>query len=159
MLKPAILYKEILERKFAEQLYSDDYFYYNGYAAGTTMPVEIKSQENLYQYAIVNKDNEVVGFLSYRLLPDLNEATCFGLYSFEKGNAIIGRDLFRKMEELISLSHRVSWKVVGGNPVKRHYDKFCLKYNGNICHEHDVTKDKYGNYHDMFTYEIINKEN
>lgn len=158
MLKPAILYKEILERKFAEQLYSDDYFYYNGYVTGATLPIEIKSQENLYQYAIVDKNDKVIGFLSYRILPDLNEASCFGLYSFDKGNYIIGKDLLNKMEELVNLCHRVSWKVVSGNPVKRSYDRFCLKHGGYICHEHDVTKDKYGNYHDMYGYEIINMD-
>ena len=45
--------------------------------------------------------------------------------------------------------------MVGGNPIKKHYDKFCKKYDGNILKLKDVFKDRNGKYHDDYIYEII----
>lgn len=81
----------------------------------------------LYQYAIVDKE-KVIGFLTYRIDIYSNNVYNFGLYSFDKGNYIIGKDLFTKMEELVKKYHRLEWKMIAGNPVKKHYDKFCKKY-------------------------------
>jgi hypothetical protein len=47
MLKPAILYKNELERLFAEHVYDDDMFYYIGYC-GNWIP-EIKIDSNEFQ--------------------------------------------------------------------------------------------------------------
>ena len=41
MLKPAILFKDELERKFEEQMYTQDFFYYTGFDGSTFIP-EIK---------------------------------------------------------------------------------------------------------------------
>jgi hypothetical protein len=48
--------------------------------------------------------------------------------------------------------------MIGGNSVKKHYDKFCKKYKGKIVRLRDITKDDSGNYHDEYIYEIINKK-
>ena len=45
--------------------------------------------------------------------------------------------------------------MVGGNPVEKHYDKFCKKYNGKKFILTDAVKDKYGKYHNDVIYEII----
>lgn len=45
--------------------------------------------------------------------------------------------------------------MVGGNTVKKYYDKFCKKYDGNIFKLKDVFKDRNGKYHDDYIYEII----
>lgn len=47
------------------------------------------------------------------------------------------------------------WHMISGNPVEKHYDKFCEKYNG---HKHilkDAIRDRQGYYHDDVIYEII----
>lgn len=53
--------------------------------------------------------------------------------------------------------HRIEWYMVSGNPVERHYDKFCEKYNGGKIVLRDTFKDRLGKYHDSITYEIINQ--
>ena len=45
--------------------------------------------------------------------------------------------------------------MVGGNPVEKHYDKFCKKYHGKKFVLTDAIKDRYGKYHDDIIYEII----
>ena len=154
MLKPAILYKNKILELFAKELYTEDYFYYNGYDCGSCLPT-IEPREDVYTYACVDKSDNVIGYLTYRIY-SLTDTVCdFGLYSFDKGNPILGVDVLRKLKELISKYHKVEWRVIEGNPVKRHYDKFCKKYNGNIIHLHDTSKDLDGRFRDSFIYEII----
>ena len=159
MLKPAIIYKDEIERKFNEQLYTQDFFYYTGYDGSTYIP-EIKREDFLFQYAIIDSSKpdgqQLIGYFSYRLNTLSDTINNFGLYSFDHGNYIIGRDILKKMIELVRSHHRVEWRMIDGNPVKRHYDKFCKRYSGNIVKLHGVTRNPLGGYSDEYIYEIIN---
>lgn len=153
MLVPAIVRKEELAKRFAERIYSDEMFLYNGYSHCNQRP-NLDEYENIYKWAIVNNEDEVIGFFTYSI--EMNDcARNFGLFSF-KSDPIIGVDVFKKMKELISDYHRIEWRMIGGNPVKRHYDKFCQRYGGNCVQLHDVVIDRHGIYHDEYIYEIIN---
>ena len=157
MLKPAVLYKDQLEKLFAAQLYTENYFMYEGYPYLNELP-NLQPAENLFRFAIVddNDDTHVIGYFAYRIEGINDSCTSFGIYSFDPGNITNGRDIFNKMEELVAQHHRVEWRMISTNPVKRSYDKFCQKHNGNIVCLHDVTKDLEGNYVDEYIYEIIN---
>ena len=154
MLKPAILYKEAIESEFNAQLYTQDFFYYTGHDGATYIP-EIKRDDFVFQYAIVDKD-KLVGYFSYSLNTISDTINNFGLYSFDRGNPVIGRDIIRKMKELVNSHHRVEWRMIGGNPVKRHYDRFCRRYGGNVVKLHESVKTPSGEYADEYIYEIIN---
>lgn len=156
MLVPAILYKEEIEKAFAKELYTENYFYYCGYAYCNSL-TEIKAEDYIYQYAVLNSGGKLIGYLAYQIDANSDTVYNFGLYSFDKGNFTIGKDLFKKMEELVGKHRRIEWRMIGGNPVKRHYDKFCKKYNGNVVRLHDVCRDDSGKYHDEYIYEIISK--
>lgn len=54
-----------------------------------------------------HREGNLIGFLSYSIDYYSSNAYNFGLVSFDKGNPIIGRDLFNKLEELVSTLHRV----------------------------------------------------
>lgn len=155
LLVPAILYKDEIEKAFAKDLYTNNYFYYNGYPHCNSLP-EINTEDNHYQYAIVDNHEKVIGYLSYKIDDATDTVDCFGLYSFDRGNYIIGKDLFEEMERLVKKYRRIEWKMIGGNPVKKHYDKFCKKHNGHIAVLHDVCKDPDGKYCNVYFYEIIN---
>ena len=132
MLKPAIAYKEQLDYLFKQEIYSEKYFYYVGYAYGFDIP-NIHTQDCYYQWAIIdNNTDKVVGYLAYRIDATIDTVDRFGLYSFEDGNQTVIRDTYNKLEELISTHHRVEWRVIDGNHAKRGYDAFCEKHNGNI---------------------------
>ena len=81
----------------------------------------------------------------------------FGLYSFDKGNPVIGKDVLCEIKRIIKeyQPHRIAWRMVSGNPVEKHYDKFCKRYNGKKFVLTDVFKDRYGKYHNDVIYEII----
>lgn len=154
MLKPALLFKDEIEKKFAEVMYDDDYFLYMGYAHGHELP-KIEPKDNIYQWAIVNRDNVVIGWLAYRVDPATDQVYNFGIYSFDRGNPIVGLDILRKLEELVTFYRRVEWRVVGGNPVVKYYDKFCKDHNGNKATFHATIKDPSGCFRDEHVYEIV----
>lgn len=159
MLRPAILYKDIIEKKFAEQLYSDNYFWYTGYGSCNDLP-EIVAQDERWQWAIVMPETEeheekVIGYFAYQIVPETDTVMNFGWYSFDRGNPLVAKNVFDKMEELVREHRRIEWRMIGGNPVKRGYDSFCKKHNGNCVCLHQVTRDVHGEYHDEYIYEIL----
>ena len=151
MLKPAFLYKNEIENHFAEVMYSDECFYFMGYAHGHACP-NLEPADNVYDWAIINKANEVIGWFAYQINPITDSVYNFGLYSFDKGNVLIGKDVFEKIEELIANHRRIEWRVIAGNPVIRSYDRLCKKHNGQKVVFHKVTKD-----HDEYVYEILSE--
>ena len=100
----------------------------------------------------------MIGYLSYQVDYYVSKAYNFGLMSFDRGNPVVGKDVFEKLEELVSTMHRVEWRMVGGNPAERSYDKFCEKHSGNKHVLKDSVRDATGNYCDDVIYEIVNSD-
>lgn len=112
--------------------------------------------ESQFQYAIVDKNEKLIGCLGYLVDWYASKAYNFGLFSFDRGNVLVGKDIFDKLEELVNALHRIEWRAVGDNPACRGYDNFIKKHNGNKHILKDAIKDKDGNYHDDIIYEIVN---
>lgn len=153
MLKPALLFKQEFEKLFAEKIYTEDFFYYVGYPQYFKLP-EIKDEENLYQWAVVD-DDKLIGYLTYRIDLYTNNVYNFGLISFDKGNIKLARDVYNKLTELINKHHRVEWRAIQGNPAIRGYTRFCKKYNGCILTYRDAVKDTDGNYRNEYVFEVV----
>lgn len=153
MLKPAIMYKEELEKRFAEELYSDDYFFYSGYPGANSLP-DIKAVDDIYRYVIV-QGKMLIGYFCYRIDRSTDTACAFGLYSFDRGNTTIGKNVYAIMRKLVKTHRRVEWRMISGNPVQKIYDRFCRRYSGNRVILHSVVKDDNGQYHDEYIYEIL----
>lgn len=157
MLKPAIMYKEEIEQQFGTILYTSAMFYFNGYYPCNATP-KIGTNNNCFQYAIVSKEDfykKIIGYFSYKIDPYSSTAYGFDLVSFNPGDVIVGKDVFTKMEELVKQYHRIEWRMIGGNPVKKSYDRFCKKHNGRCLELIDAVKDMQGNYVNCYIYEII----
>lgn len=154
MLKPAILYKDELEKCFAEYLYTEDYYYYMGYNGGNELP-NLEVADNHYQYAVVDNDNNVIGYFAYRLDERTYSVYNFGMFSFVRDNFLFVQNVMVKMKELVKKYNRVEWRVISGNPIVKVYDDFCKKYNGNKVCLHNVTLDLNNNFRDEYIYEII----
>ena len=122
--------------------------------------IKEESEDGRFQYAIVNSENKLLGYLDYFIDWYSSCACRFGLISFDRGNIIVGKDLYDELHKLIYdyKLHRIEWRCIGGNPVERSYDKFCNKHGGTKHILNDAIKDKYGKYHDDIIYEIVNKE-
>ena len=159
-LKPAILYKDEIKQKSKELYYTDDMMYYTGCLASRYIDIQDNEDEKKYSYAVIDPTTDkLIGFISYYVDWYAKNVYAFGLMSFDKGNPIIGlalREVIRTLNNQYHM-HRMEFRCVGGNPVKKHYDKFCKRHNGRIIELQDVFKDRTGVYHNDYIYEIIFK--
>ena len=155
MLKPAILYKEEIIKGFQEYYYTDDMMYETG-SMGNWFPDIIEyPDETKFQYAIVDDNEKLIGYLDYSVDWYVFKAYNFGLFSFDRGNVLVGKEVFTKLEELVSILHRVEWRAVSSNPACRSYDNFIKRHNGTKHILKDSIRDKKGNYLDDIIYEIV----
>lgn len=159
MLVPAILCKDEICKKFKEYYYSDDMMNYTGCFYSSVPHIEEENNDGVYQYAIVD-NNRAVGYFAYQINWYARSVYNFGLFSFERNNRLVGVDVYKELRKLINeyKIHRMEWRMVGGNPVEKHYDKFCQKYNGKKFVLTDAIKDRCGNYRNDVIYEIIFEE-
>ena len=156
MLKPAILYKEEIVRKLQESFYTDDMLYVTG-SIGTWIPqISECPDQYTFQYAIVNDSDKLIGYMAYNVNWYDSKVYNFGLFSFDKGNVIVGKEVFEKMEELVNNFHSIYWRAVSTNPACRSYDHFVERHGGTKHILKDYHKDKQGNYYDDIIYEIVN---
>lgn len=153
MLKPAILYKEQLEKLFAEKLYSKEMFFYSGYGGEYFIP-EIKAENGKQQYAIIDSNDDVIGFLSYGINIHTGDIYHFGLFGF-KNSPRLGKELNDKLEELLEKYKRIEWICVDNNPVLKHYIKFCEDHNGQMIHLHNCLVDEEGITRGRYLFEVM----
>ena len=159
MLKPAIMYKDEIKKQMQKYFYTDDMMYEVGELDNYVPEIADEPDRYCFQYAIVDSNEKLIGYLAYAIDWHASCAYNFGLFSFDRGNPIVGKELFGKMEELVHKFHRIEWRMVGGNPVEKSYDRFCAKYNGTKHILKDAFKDRNCEYRDYIIYEIINEEN
>lgn len=158
MLIPAIIKKNEILEAFKRYYYSDDMMYETGELSNWLPNIQDETEIGTFQFAIVNSEEKLVGYLSYYIDWYYSCASRFGLISFDRCNPIVGKDLYNELKKLIYdyKLHRIEWRMIGGNPVEKSYNKFCDKFGGTKHILRDVIKDKYGKYHDNIIYEIIN---
>jgi hypothetical protein len=158
MLKPAILYRDEIFAKLLEYSYTDNMLFYMG-CLGNELPKIEENNGNIYQYAIIGKDNKLIGYFAYSIDWYSSCVYNFGLFAFDR-NTTIGFDVYKELKKIINdyHIHRIEWRMIGGNPVEKHYDKFCQKYRGKKYVLTDVLKDRCGKYHNDVIYEIIFKQ-
>ena len=157
MLIPAILKKQEIENAFRKYYYSDEMMFETGSLDNWLSEISENPSGSRYQYAIVDNKAKLIGYIDYTIDWYSSCAHNFGLISFDKGNILIGKAVKEIMDKLINEYHlhRIEWRMIGGNPVERSYDRFCFSNGGTKHILKDVFKDKYGKYHDDIIYEII----
>jgi len=157
MLKPAAMYREQIIQKFKERYYTDDMMYSSGCNSNWFPEISDCPDEDNYQFAVVNSKEECIGYIGFRIDWYTSCAYSFGMMSFDKGNAVFGKDVYELMNTLIHLwhLHRIEWRMIEGNPAEKAYDRFCNEWNGTKYIMHDVIKDRQGVYHNNIIYEIL----
>ena len=157
MLAPAIRYKNKIMEEFQKLVYTDDMMLVTGCLEQWIPKIPDNPGQGEFNYAIVDSNDNCIGYFAFQVDYYARKAYNFGLMSFDRGNPIVGLDVFHKLEELVKYMHRVEWRAVEGNPACRGYDKFISIHGGNKIILRDSVRDKYGNYRDDFIYEIVNK--
>ena len=134
MLKPAQLYADELEIKSAQTWYDSRYMYYNGYIGDSKINIADNNYE-CHQFVSVDKDDNVIGYISYNVDWASMSASEFGAISFDIGNVIFAKDMYKAICNLFEKYHmnRVEWMAFADNPAIRGYRNFIKKHGGVEC--------------------------
>lgn len=132
MLKPAILYKEELERKMGETFYNLDYENYYGVFNSV---VEIESNtKDWHSFASVGQSGEVIGFVRYRVDYSVMSASDFSIISFlPKGkNVEFVADVKQAIDNLFTKFgfNRLEWIVWNNGTLLNSYRKLAKRIGG-----------------------------
>lgn len=160
MLKPAHLFKEELNRKNYETWYDHRYMYYHS----GTGAYDIQLADNncdKHQFVSVDKEGNVIGYISYRIDWCALSADNFGIISYDIGNMEFLKDCYQVVCDLFEKYHmnRIGWFAYADNPAVRGYRNFIRKHGGVECAYHrQIAKLTDGKLHDAIQFEILAEE-
>lgn len=166
MLVPAVCYKDQIEHYSDVLRYSDEAIFYNGCTETGRIQITTEPTEGRYQWAIVDKNMDLVGYISYMVDYYSSNAYGFGLITFvdNKPAMMVGiREAIRNIRKMNL--NRLEFRCVGGNPAYKKYVDICALveaqdiYRYRVIRLVDVFKDAYGNYHDQFIFELLREVN
>ena len=88
MLVPAIIKKNEILEAFKNYYYTEDMMYETGGLTNWLPNIQEETESGRFQYAIVNSDGKLLGYLDYHIDWYSSCASRFGLISFDRGNLI-----------------------------------------------------------------------
>lgn len=160
MLKPAIAYGEELKAKYREAMYDIANQYYFGWNG--TRDLELcKNNFDRHEYVMVDKKDNIIGYVSYALSYQTRCADSFGVISFDKGNPIIIQDMEQVLHDIFYVYNldRISWRCFVGNPALKVYRDFIKKHGGyqsSYFVNAAILMD--GKFHDVIDFEIAKED-
>lgn len=162
-LVPAVAYKKEIEDWGNKLRYSKKMMMYNGCCEHGPMCIrdDWDNGDN-YQWAIVDDDNNLVGYIAYKIDHYAKVAYSFGLIGFEDNPAVMMQGILAAIRHVYLMDPiRVEFRCVYDNKAKRGYDgivnKFSDRYDIYKHHLHYLFRDEQGNYHDELIYELVRK--
>lgn len=157
MLKPAQLYKEELNKLYINTWYDSKYQYYH--SSPSTNELLIPDNNNIHRtFACVDKDDNIIGYFSYRIDWQSRSVYNFGLITFTNGSTLFIRNVLEHVKDLF-INHninRLEWWAYADNPAIKGYDKLVKRYGGaRVGHLHNTGMLADGKLHDTYIYEIL----
>lgn len=160
MLKPAQLYKDELQKKNIETWYDQRYMYYN-YGTGSYNISLDDDNCNQHQFVSIDKRNNIIGYISYKIDWSSLNADNFGIISYDIGNIEFIKDCYQVICDLFEKYHmnRIDWFAFADNPAIRGYRNFIKKHGGRECaYLRQVQRLSDGRLHDAIEFEILAEE-
>lgn len=160
MLKPAQLYKEELQKKNVQTWYDHRYMYYHSGTGAHDISFADNNCEK-HQFASVDKDNNVIGYISYKIDWCALNADSFGIISYDMGNVEFAKDCYKAVRDLFEKyrMNRIGWFAFADNPAVRGYKNFIKKHGGRECaYLRQISKLADGKLHDVVEFEILAEE-
>ena len=96
VLVPAILYKDEIIKGMQKYFYTDDMMFETGCMDNWTPNITECPEGSQFQYAIVDNNEKLIGYLGYAVDWYTSKAYNFGLFSFDRGNPLVGKDVFNE---------------------------------------------------------------
>ena len=160
MLKPAKLYEDELQKLYCEKWHDYNLQFYTGWRSGGEFNIS-EDAYNRNEFVSVDAEGNIYGYIGYAFDFYTGVADNFGILSFKKSNALFAKDLLQVVDDIfIKYKFRLmSWRMVGDNPVEKHYQKFCKKYGGQeVARLKDYCRFNDGSYHDDVIF-LLTREN
>lgn len=158
----AKLYEEQIRAKMWEIWYDEKYQYYFGGEGRHDFSLSDNSDGlPRRSFAVLNNNDELIGFIDYSVDTDLRIAQWFGAINFSEDKLSFGKALKQVIEDCFLKFglEVVEWCVVCGNPIEDSYDRMCQKLGGHICGiRHRRARDLAGNICDDKIYEILRED-
>lgn len=160
MLRPAQLYKNKLYDRCVEAWYKPENMFYTGWT-GDSIPEIPDNNYNSHHFVSIDKNDNIIGYISYSVDWVSMNADKFGIISFDRGNIEFGKDVYRVICDLFKKYHmnRISWYAYVENPAVRAYRNFIKKHGGRECgYYRQRAKLQDGRLHDSVQFEILAEE-
>ena len=160
MLDNARKYREELKEKLIDIWYDDKYKYYFSTNWRREHEISIDDWENMH-YVSLDKDNNIIGYISYSINRNTNSIYDFGAINFSENKIIFGIDLYKVIDDIFCKFNmeRIEFNVICGNPIEKSYDKMVAKYGGRIVGvRRKVTKLVDNQMYDDKIYEILKED-
>lgn len=162
MLVQAILYKEELIKKQIESE-CDNYFMF--YHSGPFPRFEFELETTAcwkVQMVSIDKNKNIIGYVSCSVDRDTKVADCFGIVNFTKKlNLTFSKDLMEFLKYLRDIFHasKFNFSAFVGGPPEIMYQKFIRRYGGRVVGTYvDDVRLKDGNMYDSRAFEIMKKD-
>lgn len=134
MLKPAILYADLLQGRFVECIFQDRFkFYYRNPGIDYLIPIYQNSGEML-QFVSLDDSGNVIGYFGAKINRETDAAEELAIMNFMENNYTFSadlRDFFISLFEKFGVQ-KVTWWVIVGNPAEKTYDRIVSKFGGRI---------------------------
>ena len=134
MLYPAKLYEEELTEKFYNIWFSDKNKYWNNDTWYQTIEINNDTWETHQFVSVREKDDEVVGYISYDIDRQANIVSDIGIINFGDTKAVFSKDVMQAIDDIFCKFNfkKIEFSVVVGNPAEKIYDKFIAQYGGRV---------------------------
>lgn len=109
----------------------------------------------------VDKNDNLIGYISYSVDWIAMSADRFGIISFDKGNILFAKDVYECICNLFEVYHmnRISFTAYVDNPAIRGYRNFVKKHGGRECgYYRQNARLQDGRLHDSVEFEILRNE-
>jgi hypothetical protein len=162
LLAQAILYEEQLKKQYATAMCDDYYKFYMSTSYRNFIPNIQNSDWSTIQRVSVDKNSNVIGYMSAEIDRDSKVVNRLGLLNFTKQiNVIFAQDLIKFIKELRDryAASKFEFMAFVGGDAERMYRKFIKRHGGNIVGTFRSTAKLIdGKYYDATMFEIMREE-
>ena len=130
MIKPAQLYEFELKQLYYDTYNDPKYMYYFSCWGTSELSIPHDNYDS-HNFAILNNNGELVGYICYAINYASKVANNFGIISFKR-SIVFGRDLKKIIDDIFNVYHmrKIEFRAFADNPVIRHYRKFVKEHGG-----------------------------
>lgn len=160
MLKPAQNYITEIKTKYADTMYDLNYQYYHA-DRWTSFPSISEDNCWKHQFASVDANNNVIGYISYSINLSAESCDNFTIISFDKGNLTFVRDIQQAVDDIFNKYNfnRLEFQCFVGNTALRGYRNFIKRYGGReVGTLKQVNKLIDGKLYDAVIFEILKED-